>query len=322
MRKTALLFGFLLPLVGFVFGFSNPGYKIALVPGIATNPFYISMYHGAKKAADQLGVELVWQGPNNWDFVEETRIVETLIARGDIDAILIAPCDPEALKEPLRRAREAGIVVITVDTDINDPEARIRLTNIASDNYLGGYLAGETLAKAIGGKGKVALMGAMVGVTTNELRYAGFKDAIANYPGIQIVSTQYSGEDQAKAAEQMQTVLLTFPDLAGAFGVDTPTAHGCAIGIRTAGKTGKVVLVGFDAQPLEIEDVHEGLITMLVAQAPYAMGYLGVQFAYDYLEGFLSGFPGNFTTGFYVITKDNVSASETQKWIYQTELPK
>ena len=308
-------------LVAFALGSAASEYTIALVPGIATNPFYVSMYHGAKTAADQLGVKLIWQGPNTWDFNEQTLIVNALIAQG-VDALVISPCDPEALKVPLQKAVDSGIAVITTDTDINDPEAKIRLTNIASDNYVGGFIAGETLAKAIGYKGKVALMGAMVGVTTNELRYAGFRDAIAKYPDIQIVATQYSGEDQAKAAEQMQSVLLAHPDLAGAFGVDTPTAHGCAIGIRNAGMAGKVVLVGFDAQPLEVEDLEAGLISMLVAQAPFAMGYLGIQFAYDYLEGFLTSFPGNFTTGFYVITPENVRNPETQKWVYQTELPK
>ena len=83
----------------------------------------------------------------------------------------MSPCDPEALKVPLQKAVDAGIIVITTDTDINDPESKIRLTNIASNNYLGGIRAGEALAKAVGEKGEVALMGAMTGVTTNEDRY-------------------------------------------------------------------------------------------------------------------------------------------------------
>lgn len=302
-------------------GAKKKGYTFGFVPGVIINPFYISMNYGAETAADQLGVKLVWQGPQNWDFAKQTVVVNALITRG-VDALILSPCDPEALKGPLRKAVEAGILVITTDTDINDPDAKIRVTNIASNNYLGGIKAGEALAKAVGGKGDVALMGAMTGVTTNEERYKGFREVMAKHPGIKIVSTQYSNSDQAKAAQQMESVLIAHPNLAGAFGVDTPTAHGCAIGIRNAGKKGKVKLVGFDAQPLEVEDLKEGLTSMLVAQAPYAMGYLGVQFAYDYLEGFIAKFPGNFTTGFYIITPENVNDPETQKWVYQTEPPK
>lgn len=308
-------------MTGLCFAGAKTSYIFGFVPGIITNPFYISMHYGAKTAADQLGVKLIWQGPQNWDFAEQTVVVNALISRG-VDALILSPCDPNALKGPLQKAVDDGILVITTDTDISDPDAQIRVTNIASNNYLGGIKAGEALAKAIGQKGEVALMGAMTGVTTNEERYRGFREAIAKYPGIKIVSTQYSNSEQTKAAQQMQSVILGHPNLVGAFGVDTPTAHGCAIGIRNAGEAGKVRLVGFDAQPLEVEDLKEGLTSMLVAQAPYAMGYLGVQFAYDYLEGFIAKFPGNFTTGFYIITSENVNDPQTKKWIYQTEPPK
>jgi ribose transport system substrate-binding protein len=296
-------------------------YTFAFVPGIATNPFYIAMHYGALEAARELNVELIWQGPQNWDFSEQTVIVESLLARG-VDAMLISPCDPEALKAPLRLAANDSVLVITTDTDINDPDLQIRPLRISSDNYLGGKKAGEALAEALGGKGEVALMGAHVGVTTNEQRYAGFRDALSAFPEIKIVATEYSNEDQAKAAEQMESVLLAHPNLAGAFGVDTPTAHGAAIGLRNAGKGGEVVLVGFDAQPLEVEDLENGLISMLVAQAPYAMGYLAVQNAYNYLEGLIGKLPEEIITGFYIITPENVNNAETQKWIYQTEPPK
>jgi len=314
---------FLVILLVAVVGLAGFGkkYTIGFCPGIVTNPFYIAMQHGATQAANELGIELIWQGSQNWDFSEQTVILNALIARG-VDALILAPTDSEAIKIPLQEAVDAGIAVITVDTDINDPDAEIRLTSIASDNVLGGFMAGEALAEAIGYEGEVALMGAMVGVTSNEMRYEGFRAAIGQYPDVEIVTTQYSQEDQAKAAQQMQSVLLAHPNLSGAFAVDTPTAHGCAIGVRNADVKGEFVLVGFDAQPLEIEDLQEGLITMLVAQAPYAMGYVGVQLAYDYLQGFLPEFPGDFTTGFYVINSDNVNDPETQKWVYLTEPPK
>ena len=295
-------------------------YTFVFVPGVIVNPFYIAMWHGALKAAKEYNVKLIWQGPQEWDFSKQTVILESLLIRKP-DALLISPCDPEALKAPLRKAVNNGSLVITIDTDINDPDYKIRLQSIASDNYKGGQVAGEALAKAIGGKGDVALMGAMVGVTTNEQRYDGFKDALSKYPDIKIVATQYSNSNQAKAAEQMQSVLLANPNLAGAFGVDTPTAHGAAIGLRSSGKTGKVVLVGFDSQPLEVEDLKAGLISMLVAQAPYEMGYLGVKNAYKYLKGEIKELEKSITTGFYIITPENVDDPETNKWIYQTELP-
>lgn len=300
---------------------AQPPYTFAFVPGISTNPFYIAMQYGATQAARELNVELIWQGAQNWDFAQQTVIVESLLARR-VDALLISPTDPEAMIPPLRRAAQQNVLVITTDTDINDPNRQIRPLNIASDNYQGGQMAGEALAEAIGGRGDVALMGAMVGVTTNEQRYSGFRDALARFPDIRIVATQYSEEDQARAAQQMQSVLLANPNLAGAFAVDTPTAHGAAVGLRNAGKAGQVVLVGFDAQPLEIEDLRGGITTMLVAQAPYDMGYLAVQNAVQILQGQGGQVPEKITTGFYIITRENVDDPETEKWIYQTEPPR
>jgi ribose transport system substrate-binding protein len=294
---------------------------IALVPGLTTNPFYIAMYHGAKRAADELHVNLIWQGAPEWDVAKQTAVVNSLVAQR-VNALVIAPTDVEALKAPLREAVAAGIIVVTVDTDVNDPNAEIRLVSIASDNYTGGHTAGEALAKAVNGKGQVALLAASEGVTTNEQRMKGFKDAIQNYPDMKLVSTQYSNEDQAKASEEMQSVLISFPALAGAFAIDTPTAHGAALALKNAGGK-KVILVGFDAQPAEIEDVTAGNTSMLVAQAPFAMGYMGIQTAYNALQGFLKQVPGGkLITGTFVIDQKNVKADETQKWIYQTELPK
>lgn len=292
--------------------------NVALAVGTSANPFYISMATGAKDAADQLGVEFTWQGPKTWDFAKQSMIVKALVTRG-VDFILIAPCDPNALIEPLQSAVDEGIAVATVDTDLS---SNLPLFNIASENYEGGRIAGETLAKLINYQGEVALMGAMTGVTTNEERYAGFKDAIKKYTEIKLVTTQYSGSSQTKATSQMEAVLIGHPDLAGAFGVDTPTAHGVAIGIRNAGKKGQVKLVGFDSQPLEVQDLKEGLTQALIAQAPYAMGFVGVQLAYDYLQGYISEFPRHLKTGFYVITPENVNEPEAKKWIYTTELPR
>ena len=82
-------------------------YTIGFVPGIIVNPFYISMHYGAKAAADQLGLKLIWQGPQDWDFAKQTVIVDALISRG-VDALVLSPCDPEALKETVLAVSEVS----------------------------------------------------------------------------------------------------------------------------------------------------------------------------------------------------------------------
>lgn len=295
-------------------------YSVGFVTGLITNPFYISMRYGAKSAADQYGIQLIWQGPQNWSAAQQTVVINALVSKG-VDALIVAPCDPEALKEPLRTAAEAGVTVITVDTDIHDPDARIRVTNIASNNYLGGFEAGQALAEAIGRKGDVALMGDIPGVNTFDERNKGFKDAIARFTDIRLVATRNSAISPEKATRQMESLLSAHPHLAGAFAVDGGASHGSAIGIRNAGRAGTFTLVGFDALPEQVEDLKQGLTSMLVAQDPFAMGYLSVQLAYDFLQGYIAKAPGNFTTGFYVVTLENLNSPETQRWLYKKEPP-
>ena len=134
---------------------------IALIPGLTTDAFYITMQKGAQAAADALGVELVFQGAPDFNPVTQVPVLDAVIARAP-DAILIAPTDTTQLIEPLRKAHDAGIPVITVDTFIGTGQyqtgagdADFPLAYIASDNVLGGKIAARALAASIGGEGKV-----------------------------------------------------------------------------------------------------------------------------------------------------------------------
>lgn len=293
---------------------------IGFITGLVNNPFYISMRHGAKTAADRCGVQLDWQGSQNWSAAEQSAVIDMLLAKS-VNALIVAPCDPVALKAPLRAAVTAGVTIITVDTDIHDPDAMIRRAHIASNNYLGGFKAGQVLAEAIGRKGEVALMGDLPGVTTFDERHRGFIKAIASFKNIELVAIRNSKVSSGKAALQMASLLFAFPNLAGAFAVDGATSHGCAIGVGNAGRASNFTLIGFDTLPEQIEDLKQGLTSILVAQDPFAMGYLSVQLAYNFLQGYIAGAPGNFTTGFHLVTPENLNNPETQRWIYKTKPP-
>jgi len=143
-----------------------------------------------------------------------------VIARAP-DAILIAPTDTTQLIEPLRKAHDAGIPVITVDTFIGTGQyqtgagdADFPLSYIASDNVLGGKIAARALAAAIGGEGKVFVSNVKPGISTTDQREAGFKQAMAEeFPNITVLETQFNDNDANKAASQLQGVFAREPDL-------------------------------------------------------------------------------------------------------------
>ncbi|TJV76083.1 MAG: sugar ABC transporter substrate-binding protein, partial [Mesorhizobium sp.] len=229
-------------------------FTIALIPGLTTDGFYITMRKGAQAAADALGVTLVFQGAPDFNPVTQVPVLDAVIAKKP-DAILIAPTDKVQLVEPLRKAHDAGIPVITVDTFIGSGvyqtgagEADFPLSYIASDNILGGEIAARALAKAIGDKGKVYVSNVKPGISTTDQREEGFKkEMAANHPGITVLETQFNDNDANKAASQLQAVFARNPDLVGVFGANLFSALGAANGVQQAGQTGTVKVVAFDA---------------------------------------------------------------------------
>ena len=294
---------------------------IALIPGLTTDAFYITMHKGAKKAAEALGITLIYQGSPEWNASLQVGVLDAVIARKP-DAILIAPNDLTQLIEPLKKAHNAGIAVITVDTFIDDGKYQdssgpgdFPITYVASDNVTGGRMAARALAAAVGGKGKVYVSNVRPNISTTDQREEGFKAEIAeNYPGIKLLDTQFNDDDSLKAAAQLQAVLSRNPDLVGVFGANLFSAKGTADGVRSAGKTGAVKVVGFDAPSSIVDDLKSGLIDLAIAQHPAEIGYLGVVAAYAHVTG--QSVPTTFGTGFTVMDAGNIDDPEIAQYIY------
>jgi len=295
-------------------------FTIALIPGLTTDAFYITMRKGAQAAADALGVDLVFQGAPDFNPVTQVPVLDAVIARKP-DAILIAPTDKTQLIEPLRKANDAGIPVITVDTFIGtgvyqtgSGDADFPLAYIASDNILGGEIAARALAKSIGDTGKVYVSNVKPGISTTDQREEGFKKEMANHPNITVLDTQYNDDDANKAASQLQSVFARNPDLVGVFGANLFSALGAANGVQQAGQTGKIKVVAFDAPTSIVDNINSGLVDLAIAQHPAEIGYYGVVSAYAHLTG--QSIPTLIGTGFTVIDKSNVTDPDVAKFIY------
>jgi ribose transport system substrate-binding protein len=293
---------------------------VALVPGLTTDAFYITMHKGAQAAAEALGDTLIYQGAPDPNVVSQVSVLDAVIARHP-DAIIIAPDDKVQLVQPLKRAADAGIKVITLDTFIGtgryqtgSGEADFPLSYIASDNVLGGQIAARALAKSIGGKGKVYVSNVRPGVSTTDQREEGFKAEMKNYPGVTVLETQFNDDDANKAASQLQAVLARTPDLAGVFGANIFSALGAANGVMQANASGRVKVVSFDAPKTMVDQLKTGLIDIAIAQHPAEIGYFGVVAAHAYLNG--QSIPTQIGTGFTVMDKANIDDPAVSKYLY------
>ena len=295
--------------------------SIVLVPGLTTDAFYTTMNKGAQAAAEALGIKVDFQGAEDFNPTTQIPVLDAVIAR-EPSAIVIAPTDTTQLIEPLRRASERGIAVITVDTFIDDGayqdgsgDGDFPLSYVASDNVAGGRMAAAAMGEAMGGSGTVYVSNVRPGISTTDQREEGFKlEMQEKFPDITVLDTQYNENDASTAASQLQAVLAREPDLGGVFGANLFSALGAANGVDAADKLGDITVIAFDAPQSIVEQLDTGLVDMAIAQHPAEIGYYGVMTAYAHLTG--QSVPPMIGTGFTVITEENVGDAEIAKFIY------
>jgi ribose transport system substrate-binding protein len=295
--------------------------KIGFLPGVV-DPFYQVMQLGVEAAAKDLGVEVVTQIPPTWGVNVQTPILDSMVARGDLNYIITAPTDKDQMVGPLKAAVDAGIKVITVDTFLGNGDyvagpVKFPISYIGSDNEEGGRISARALAKAIGGKGSVYINSTNPNVSSVEGREKGFKEVIGKeFPNIKVSGPDYNLDDPNKATQQTAAVLEREPQLGGVFGTNVFSAQGAGAAVVNAGLGGHVQVVAYDATKLAIELMDKGVVTMVLAQKPFDMGYLAVQFAVADAAG-VTSLPRRVETGFAIITKDNVKDPAIARFIYQ-----
>ena len=287
---------------------------IALIPGLTTDAFYITMRKGAEMAAKAVGCELLFQGAPEFNPTLQVPVLQAVIARKP-DAILIAPTDKQQLIAPLQQAVDAGIPVITVDTFIDDgkyqngtaPATSRCPTSPPTTCWAASSPAWRWPSRSAS-KGKVYVSNVKPGISTTDQREEGFKAAMQNFPNITVLDTQFNDNDANKAASQVQAVFARNGDLAGVFGANLFSALGAADGVKALGKSGEIRVVAFDAPTRIVDDLKSGLIDLAVAQHPAEIGYYGVMTAYAVING--QSVPPQIGTGATIMTKDNIDDPE------------
>ena len=283
---------------------SGKKYKMTLIAGVKGDEFYLTMNCGAQEAAKAAGVQLDFQGPDEFDASQQTPIVNAVAAKKP-DAVLIAPTDTKAMYAPIKQMAANGTKIVLVDTTLDDPSMAV--SQIASDNEKGGEAAAQELTKLIGGSGKVMVVNVKPGISTTDARGKGFEQG-AKAAGLDYIGQQYDDDDPAKAASIVSATLSKHPDLKGIFAANLFSAEGAATALKQAGKLGKVKIVGFDAGPKQVEDLKNGIVQALIAQKPAEIGADGVEQAYNALTD--KPTEKQIGTGFVSVTKDNLDQNQ------------
>lgn len=288
-------------------------YQIAMIPKGTTHEFWKSVHAGGVKAARENNVDLIWKGPLKEDDREsQISTVESFVDR-KVSGIVLAPLDDTALRAPVSSAVKSGIPVVIIDSGLKSEEY---VSFVATDNYKGGQIGGEHLAKLLGGKGKVVLLRYQEGSASTAEREKGFLDAMKK-ANIEVVSSnQYGGattESAYKASENLLQPLKSGDKLTidGIFCPNESTTFGMLRALQEGGVAGKVRFVGFDSSAKLVEALGSGQIDGLVLQNPFNMGYLGIKTMVDHLKG--TKVEKRIDTGAQLITKENMNEPEKKQ---------
>ncbi len=267
---------------------ASSGPVIAMVMKTKNNPFWVDMEAAAQEAAAAAGVKLVVQAPERETDVEkQMQTVENLIQKR-VAALILAPCGSKEIVPAIKKANDAGIPVLIVDTRVDEATlaaagAHVE-TFIGSDNLKGGELAGEFLCQSLGGKGRVVLLEGIAGHETVDARRRGFLEALKRFPGVVLASSQPANAEQEKAFNVTQNILQSQKDIQGLFACNDVMALGALQACKSMGR-GDVKIVGFDASDDARKAILDGTMLGSVAQYPREMGRLGVESALRRLKG-------------------------------------
>jgi ribose transport system substrate-binding protein len=282
-----------------------------VVIGKSVHPYWSNVETGTLDAGKALGVNAVFWVPTKEDVAAQISTMESYIAEG-VDGIAIAPSDPVALAPYIKKAMDAGIPTITLDTDAPDS---VRLCYVGTSNKAAGVEAGTAMVGLLPNGGNVAIgTGSLTAMNSLE-RIEGFKEGIAGTDIIVIEPVNNDGEDSTKALELANSTLVANPDLAGAFGVYAYNGPAWAKAVKEQGLAGVVQIVAFDATDEHIGYLKEGVIQVLVAQREYFQGYKSVELltlmAQKGIEAGMAeyGVPDSkiVDTGVNVVTLDNLA---------------
>ncbi|PIU45432.1 MAG: sugar ABC transporter substrate-binding protein [Ignavibacteriales bacterium CG07_land_8_20_14_0_80_59_12] len=228
--------------------------------------FYRDLEDGLKQEAAKHNYDLIITSAD-FDLGKQTAQIEDFVAR-KVDAILVCPVDSKGVGTGIRKANKAGIPVFTADIAAEEGDV---VCHIASDNVAGGRLAGEYLAKLLGGKGKIGIIN-QPAITSVLDRVQGFREAIAKYPGIEVAADVNGQGVRDKSLEVAADALQAHPDLNGIFGINDDSALGALDAVQQF-KRSKVVIVGYDATPPAADAIMRGTpLKADVVQYPKKIG--------------------------------------------------
>jgi len=285
---------------------------IAIVSKGFQHQFWQAVKKGAEQEAKKDGATISFEGPPTEADVEAQINMLTNVLTKKPSAIGFAALDSKAAAPLLEQAKTAKIPVIAFDSGV---DSNIPVTTASTNNKAAAAEAAKRMSGALGGKGKVALVVHDQTSGSGIDRRDGFVEWMkANAPGIQLLTPQYGGGDQAKSADITKSIISANPDIKGIYGSNEGSAIGVVKGVEESGKKG-ITVVGFDSGKAQIDAIKSGVMLGAITQNPIGIGQQVVASAMKAIKG--QKLPKVIDTGFYWYDKNNIDDPKIAAVLYQ-----
>lgn len=253
---------------------ANEEYKIGYIAKNTTNPYMVAQAEGIKKAGKDMGFEAVTQAPSTADSVEEqVKIMEDMIQK-EMDVIIVHCADSNGIMPGVRKAEEAGIIVITIGT----PASEDTFLRTGVDYKETGGTIATKMAEALNGKGNIIILEGPPGAANAIERLDGIKEAFAEYPDIEVVASQTANFKRTEGMSVTENLLQKYTDVQGIIGMNDESALGAVQALKAAGKT-DVLVAGFDGSTDATSAVESGDMFATYNTDPYGSGYIACAYA-------------------------------------------
>jgi ribose transport system substrate-binding protein len=268
-------------------------------------------FAGAKAAASEYNADLTITSPDSEeDYATQNKMIAGAVSSGT-SAIVFSACDFNGSVKSVEKAIASGVPVISIDSEVNTDKVLIK---ISTDNIQAGSMAADAMIASTGGHARIGIVNFAEGTANGQQRQQGFIDRIKSQPGMQVLEVRNALSTIDSSEQATKELIKKYPEMDAIVTFNEWTTLGVGQAITDMGLGGKIKVVGFDNNIASIKEMEDGVVTALIVQNPYSMGYLGVEYALQSIKGNVT--PQTIDTGTVIITKDNMFDPQNQKLLF------
>ena len=290
-------------------------HSVTLVAKSTETEFWLSVFAGAEAAATEYNLDLTILGPETEeDYETQNTMVADAVDAGT-EALVFSAIDYENNAAAVDAAAQAGVQIVAIDSSVDSEAVR---TYIGTDNYAAGQMAAQAALDRLEGPLIVGVVNYDISSANGQERERGAVDAFEASGRAQVAGVVNTLADAGHAKADTEALLAAHPEINVLLAFNEPTSVGAAQAVEALERQDTTFLVGFDSNVATIDALQEGSVDALIVQNPYAMGYLGVESAYQLLSG-QSGLEATVDTSTRIVDRSNLFTVDSQKVLFVFE---